>query len=131
MAKLILHDNLTSCFQTSALSINNLELGKDIWIVYAHGSQSRIKKLTTKSIRAFEQYTPSGLGYFCLFLICQDDRKESYHICIDDINLNPKNVFRYTNHFTFSDKVEAEYYKELCCEFNIHSLFKQTQQVKN
>ncbi len=108
-------------FKSTSLTINNLNLGENIWVVYAHGKFSKIKKLTTKSLCAFEQFTSNGTMYLTIFLISEDEYKTSHHICIEDINLNQKAKYRYTNHFAFSSKAEALYYKELCIEFNIQS----------
>ena len=118
-----LPDVITKLFHSTALTVEDMTLGKEIWIVYAHGKYSKIKKLRTKSLKAFEQYTPNGTAYFSLYLISQDEKNETYHICVEDINLNHKSKFRYTNHFAFDSKEEAEYYFGLCGEFNIQSEF--------
>lgn len=119
----VLPDVITKLFHSTALTVEDMTLGKEIWIVYAHGKYSKIKKLKTKSLKAFEQYTPNGTAYFSLYLISQDEKNETYHICVEDINLNQKSKFRYTNHFAFAAKEEAEYYYHLCAEFNIQSEF--------
>ncbi len=121
---------LTDLFQSTALTIENLILGKEIWIVYAHGNFSVRKHLKTKSLKAFEQYTSNGTPYFSLYLISQDNNGETYHICIEDINLNHKSKYRYTNHFAFATKEEADYYYNLCAEFNIHSEYEE-QPINN
>lgn len=118
---MVLPSIITDLFCSTALTVENLVLGKDIWIVYAHGKFSKIKHLNTKSLKAFEQYTPNGVPYFSLYLISKDEKGETYHICVEDINLNQKSKYRYTNHFAFSSKEEAEYYFHLCAEFNIQS----------
>lgn len=121
---------ITNLFRSTALTIETLTLGKDIWIVYAHGKFSKVKKLTTKSLKAFEQFTPNGTPYFLLCLTSVDEKGESYHICVEDINLNQKSKHRYTNHFTFSSKEEAEYYLNLCVEFDIQSEY-EIQSINN
>lgn len=123
MLKSKLPKNITDLFHSSALTVDNIHLGKDIWIVYAHGKYSSIKKLTTQSIKAFEETTPSGNSYFSLYLISKNENNESHHICIEDLNLNQKAKVRYTNHHAFSSKEEAEYYLNLCVEFNIQSMY--------
>ncbi len=114
---------ITNLFVSTSLTIDSLELGKDVWIVYAHGKFTQLKKFKTISYRAFEQVTPNGTLYFSLYLTLKDELKQEYQICIDDINLNPKSKYRYTNHFVFPNKDEAEYYVQLCNEFNIHSSY--------
>ena len=121
--RIILPDVITNLFHSSALTVDGITLGKDIWIVYAHGKFSKIKKLTTQSIKAFEETTPNGNSYFSLYLISKDENGESYHICIEDLNLNQKAKVRYSNHHAFSSKEEAEYYLQLCNEFNIQSTY--------
>ena len=121
--KVELPDVITNLFHSTALSVDGLTLGKDIWIVYAHGKFSKIKKLKTSSLKAFEDFTETGTPYFSLYLISIDERGETYHICIEDINLNQKSKYRYTNNFAFSSKEEAEYYQNLCIEFDIQSEF--------
>jgi len=123
MAKLILPDTLTNLFHSTALTVENLTLGKDIWIVYAHGQYSQIKKLKTQAIKAFEEITPNGTPFFSMYLNSIDEKNQTYHICIEDINLNQKSKHRYTNHFAFTNQVEAEYYANLCKEFNIQSTY--------
>jgi hypothetical protein len=118
-----LPQQIKDCFVSTALTIDKLTLGKPIWVVNAHGKLSRVRKLTAQAIKAFEQFTPNGVAYFSLYLIAKDDKKQVYHMCVEDINLNQNSKHRYTNHFSFSSKEEAEYYYNLCVEFNIHSLF--------
>ena len=125
-----LPETITNLFYSTALTVEDIILGKEIWIVYAHGKSSKIKKLKTQNLKAFEQFTPNGTPYFSLYLISKDEKGEIYHICVEDINLNHKSKYRYTNHFTFSSKEEAEYYFNLCGEFNIQSEYV-TQSINN
>jgi len=119
---------ITNLFHSTALTVEDMTLGKDIWIVYAHGKYSKLKNLKTKSLQAFEQFTPNGTPFFSLYLVSIDEKGEKYHICIEDINLNHKSKYRYTNHFAFNEKTEAEYYQNLCVEFDIQSEF-ETQPI--
>jgi len=121
---------ITNLFHSTALNVEDMILGKEIWIVYAHGKFSKLKKLRTRNLKAFEQFTPNGTPYFSLYLISQDEKNETYHICVEDINLNHKSKHRYTNHFAFSSKEEAEYYFNLCDEFNIQSEY-EMQPINN
>jgi hypothetical protein len=123
LPKIVLPNVITDLFHSTALTVDNIVLGKDIWVVYAHGKYSSIKKLTTQSIKAFEDTTPSGNSYFSLYLISKDEKKIPFHICIEDLNLNQKANVRYTNHHAFSSREEAEYYLNLCIEFEIQSMY--------
>ena len=113
---------ITNLFESPNITIDDVTLGDDVFIVYAHGKFSKIMHLKAQAIKAFENTSPLGNSYFSLYLICKDKNNQSYQIAENDINLN-KSKIKYTNNYVFSSQLDADYYLNLCVEFNIHSSF--------
>lgn len=112
---------ITGCFRTRALLIDELKENAWFYIVYALGEGAILRRLRYKGLRSIEFVTDTGIHHFTVKLIAEDEYGADLLIGIDDINLSGNSSQRYTNHHAFKTVEDAEFYRQLCKDFNIRA----------
>lgn len=113
---------LLGCLRLPVADLAELYKRRKFWIVYALRKYSRVKALRYETLKTVEKTNPGIITFFLLYIVALDDHNIDYHICVDDVNLTPE-TFRYTNNFCFLARDDADYYEQLCKDFDIQSEF--------
>jgi hypothetical protein len=120
---LVLPDCITGCFRSRAVTIDELTPGDRFYIVWAYGRSSVIRPLVFQGLRSIEFVTDSGMHKLVIKLQATDTFGADMFIGLEDVNLTGNSADRFTNHQCFKSLDDADYYRQLCIDFNIQPEF--------